>query len=46
VIVQAPPGTSFEPGAPIGIAVAPGKTFVFDAETGRADPTRDRVMTA
>jgi multiple sugar transport system ATP-binding protein len=46
VIVQAPPGTTFEPGAPIGIAVATGKTFVFDAETGRADPTRDRVMTA
>jgi sn-glycerol 3-phosphate transport system ATP-binding protein len=46
VIVQAPPGTSFDPGVPIGITVARGKTFVFDAETGRADLARDRVTTA
>jgi sn-glycerol 3-phosphate transport system ATP-binding protein len=46
VIVQAPPGTTFEPGARIGLTVAPGKTYVFDAETGRSDLTRDRVTTA
>ena len=46
VIMQAPPGTSFEPGARVGVTVAPGKTYVFDAETGRADLTRARVTTA
>ncbi len=46
VIVQAPPGTTYDPGARVGITVAPGKTFVFDAETGRADPARDRIATA
>jgi sn-glycerol 3-phosphate transport system ATP-binding protein len=46
VIVQAPPGTSYEPGAQIRITVAPGKTYVFDAESGRADLARDRVVTA
>jgi multiple sugar transport system ATP-binding protein len=46
VIVHAPPGTSFEAGAPIGLRVAPGKTYVFDAESGRAELSRDRVATA
>jgi sn-glycerol 3-phosphate transport system ATP-binding protein len=46
VIVQAPPGTSFEPGARIGITVTPGKTYLFDAETGRADLSSDRVLSA
>ena len=45
VIVQALPGTSFEPGAPIRITVAPGKCYVFDAETGRSDLARERVVT-
>jgi hypothetical protein len=32
----------------VGLTVAPGKTFVFDAETGRAapPPTRERIATA
>jgi multiple sugar transport system ATP-binding protein len=46
VIVQAPPGTSYEPGAQIRITVAPGKSYAFDAESGRADLARDRVVTA
>ena len=46
MIVQAPPGTSFDAGARIGLTVAPGKTYVFDAESGRAAPSRDRVTTA
>jgi sn-glycerol 3-phosphate transport system ATP-binding protein len=44
VVVQAPPGTSYEPGARIGVTVAPGKTYLFDAETGRADPAYDAVV--
>jgi sn-glycerol 3-phosphate transport system ATP-binding protein len=46
VIAQAPPGTTYESGARVGITVAPGKTFLFDAETGSADLSRDRVATA
>ncbi len=46
VIVQALPGTSFDAGARIGLTVAPGKTYVFDAESGRAALSRDRVTTA
>jgi sn-glycerol 3-phosphate transport system ATP-binding protein len=46
VIAQAPPGTSYDPGAGIGLVVAQGKTYTFDAETGRADVARDRVTTA
>jgi len=46
VIAQAPPGTSYDSGAAVGFTVAPGKTYVFDAETGRADLARDRVTTA
>jgi sn-glycerol 3-phosphate transport system ATP-binding protein len=46
VIVQAPPGTAFDSGARIGFTVAAGKSFVFDAETGRADLARDHVTTA
>ena len=45
VIVQALPGTSFEPGARIRITAAPGKSYVFDAETGRSDLARERVVT-
>jgi sn-glycerol 3-phosphate transport system ATP-binding protein len=47
VIAQAPPGTSYDAGARVGFTVAPSKTFVFDAETGRAvPPAHDRVTTA
>ena len=34
MIVQAPPGTSFDAGAAVGLTVAPAKTYLFDAETG------------
>jgi multiple sugar transport system ATP-binding protein len=46
VVAQAPPGTSYDSGARVGITVAPGKTYLFAAETGRADVARDRVTTA
>ncbi len=46
VIAQAPPGTSYDSGAQVGLTVAPAKTYLFDAETGLADLTRDRVTTA
>ena len=46
VIAQAPPGTTYDSGAAVGLTVAPGKTFLFDAETGRADVVRARVTTA
>jgi sn-glycerol 3-phosphate transport system ATP-binding protein len=43
VVVQAPPGTMLDPGAGIGLTASPGKTYLFDAETGRADLTGDPV---
>jgi sn-glycerol 3-phosphate transport system ATP-binding protein len=47
VIAQAPPGTAYDSGVRVGFSVAPGKTYVFDAETGQAAlPARDRVTTA
>jgi sn-glycerol 3-phosphate transport system ATP-binding protein len=48
VIAQAPPGTAYDSGVRVGFSVAPGKTYVFDAETGQAapPPARDRVTTA
>ncbi len=46
VIVQAPPGTAFDSGARIGLTVSPGKIYLFDAETGRADLSSQRVASA
>jgi sn-glycerol 3-phosphate transport system ATP-binding protein len=46
VIVQAPPGTTFDSGARIGLTVAPGKIYLFDTETGRADLSPLRVASA
>jgi sn-glycerol 3-phosphate transport system ATP-binding protein len=46
VIAQAPPGTSYDAGARVGLAVTAGKTYLFDAETGRAEVTRERAATA
>jgi sn-glycerol 3-phosphate transport system ATP-binding protein len=43
VVVHAPPGTMLEPGARIGLAAEVAKTYLFDAETGRADTTRAAV---
>ncbi|MEW5811302.1 MAG: sn-glycerol-3-phosphate ABC transporter ATP-binding protein UgpC [Actinomycetota bacterium] len=36
VIAQAPAGTSWEAGTPIGLIVPREKTYLFDAETGKA----------
>jgi sn-glycerol 3-phosphate transport system ATP-binding protein len=46
VIAQAAPGTTYDSGARVGFTVAPGKTYVFDAETGSAALSRDRIATA
>jgi sn-glycerol 3-phosphate transport system ATP-binding protein len=43
MIVQAPPGTVFDSGSRIGLTVAPGKLYLFDSETGAADPAPHRV---
>ena len=43
VIVQAPPGTFFDAGARVGLTVPPAKTYLFDAETGAADLTPERI---
>jgi sn-glycerol 3-phosphate transport system ATP-binding protein len=44
VIVQAPPTTVFDPGAAVGLTVSPAKTYLFDAETGAADRSPQRVV--
>jgi sn-glycerol 3-phosphate transport system ATP-binding protein len=46
VIVHAPPGTFLEPGARVGLAAQPGRTYLFDAETGRADLTRAPIASS
>jgi sn-glycerol 3-phosphate transport system ATP-binding protein len=46
VIAQAPPGTAYDAGAQVGLVVTTGKTYLFDAETGRAEVTRERAATA
>ncbi|HET8665628.1 MAG TPA: sn-glycerol-3-phosphate ABC transporter ATP-binding protein UgpC [Nocardioides sp.] len=47
VIAQAPPGTAYDSGARVGLVIAPGKTYLFDAETGLAEQQpRDRAATA
>ncbi|WP_111510439.1 ABC transporter ATP-binding protein [Mycobacterium kyogaense] len=38
VIAQAPAGASYDAGAPIGVIVSREKTYLFDAETGKALP--------
>ena len=43
VIVHAPPGTFFDAGARVGLTVSPAKTHLFDAETGAADLTPERI---
>ena len=43
VIVQAPAGTQLEPGARIGLVMPPERTYFFDAETGDARLSRERI---
>ena len=46
VIVLAPPAARFDPGAPIGLSISPGKAHLFDVETGAADLSPDRIALA
>jgi sn-glycerol 3-phosphate transport system ATP-binding protein len=43
VTVQAPPGIDLEPGTTIGLRLRPERTYLFDAETGSAQRSRDRI---
>jgi sn-glycerol 3-phosphate transport system ATP-binding protein len=43
LVVQAPPGTALDPGAAIGLTASPAKTYLFDAETGRAHLSPDAI---
>jgi sn-glycerol 3-phosphate transport system ATP-binding protein len=43
VIAQAPPGVALESGTRIGLAMAPERTYFFDAETGDARRSRERI---
>jgi sn-glycerol 3-phosphate transport system ATP-binding protein len=43
VVVQAPPGTSLEPGTLVGLRIRQDKTYLFDADSGRARLTRESV---
>jgi len=43
VIVNAPAGTELASGARIGLALPQERTYFFDAETGDARRTRERV---
>ncbi|MUM29981.1 TOBE domain-containing protein, partial [Mycolicibacterium sp. CBMA 295] len=43
VIVQAPAGTELGSGARIGLALPPERTYFFDAQTGDARRSRERI---
>ncbi len=43
VIVHAPAGTELEPGTRIGLAMPPERTYFFDAETGSARRSLERI---
>jgi sn-glycerol 3-phosphate transport system ATP-binding protein len=43
VIVHAPAGTDLPAGSRIGLELAPERTYFFDADTGNARPTRERI---
>ena len=43
VIVQAPAGTELESGTRIGLVLPPERTYFFDAETGDARSSRERI---
>jgi sn-glycerol 3-phosphate transport system ATP-binding protein len=43
VVVHAPADSSLESGTQVGISMAPEKTYLFDAETGQAQLSRERI---
>ncbi|AQT81400.1 glycerol-3-phosphate ABC transporter ATP-binding protein [Mycolicibacterium litorale] len=43
VVVAAPPGTFYDPGAAVALGLSPEKTYLFDAETGSAVRSRERI---
>jgi multiple sugar transport system ATP-binding protein len=43
VVVQAPSDTALDAGTPIGLKLTPEKTYLFDAESGSAQPARERI---
>jgi sn-glycerol 3-phosphate transport system ATP-binding protein len=43
VIIQAPPGTSLEPGTLVGLRIRQDKTYLFDADSGQARLSRESV---
>ena len=43
VIVQAPAGTDLETGTPVGLVLPAERTYFFDAETGTALLSRERI---
>jgi sn-glycerol 3-phosphate transport system ATP-binding protein len=43
VIVQAPAGVELDAGTRIGLVAAPERTYFFDAVTGAAARTRERI---
>jgi sn-glycerol 3-phosphate transport system ATP-binding protein len=43
VIVHAPAGTELESGTEIGLVMPPERTYFFDAETGDARRSRERI---
>ncbi|MGY4710373.1 TOBE domain-containing protein [Mycolicibacterium sp. CBM1] len=44
VVAQAPPGVFFDPGAAVSLSLAPEKTYLFDADTGSAVGSRERIV--
>ena len=43
VIVQAPASTELDPGTPVGLSMPPERTYFFDAVSGEAHRTRERI---
>jgi sn-glycerol 3-phosphate transport system ATP-binding protein len=43
VIVHAPAGTQLDPGTRVGLVLPPERTYFFDAVTGDAHRSRERI---
>ena len=46
IVVQAPPDTYLDAGTSVGLKLTPEKTYLFDAVTGSAQLTRERIPLA